>query len=538
MSTQIGTASDYVDLLVKLDAFLTSTGHAWGKRFTGTGDGDLIEYLGTAASVAETITLTATSATSFTAVGTVSGALGTATVGTTFTSAVVTFKITAGTTPYVSGDVWTINVAPAWRREHAQGWADPRFVTTDLLDQNNLLDGSNSSLATRAATSCYMQWEMVTPSRVQRIYAQAPSSTTTRMPTNWTLSWRDNPGDAWTQAGTWAKASWANSEGYEFTTTADAGTHKYWRLDMSGATTSTAIAELALFPYTAAGPLGENSLTRAVYAWTAPGLDGTKDIVCMANTEWSQSSDIWNLVLSMCRTWTSPVNGIGVQPGFITGSTKRLLLGTTPISYWFIVNGQRAIIVTAFQGLMQIGYFGFGLPYEPPSLHAYPAIVGGTAGSAIRFSETNSHPRYMIDPGSASMTVPTTGLSAYFPDGVWRAFANKYPGSTQSADGNDLPPNQSIPGKVWPARYDGSATTFDMIVSNIDGTRTLLPCVLLCYSDTSVPEHTWGEFDGVYWTTGFGASPQGVVRYEGFDHLLVNNVFRTGANHFGAVRLD
>lgn len=65
MSTTSGTATNYLDLLDKLDAFLTTTGHAWAKSFAGTGNGDLTGYIGTASTVAETFTLTATSATSF-----------------------------------------------------------------------------------------------------------------------------------------------------------------------------------------------------------------------------------------------------------------------------------------------------------------------------------------------------------------------------------------------------------------------------------------------------------------------------------------
>jgi flagellar hook protein FlgE len=62
--------------------------------------------------VAQTITITATSATQFTVVGSVSGALGSATVGTPFTSGQINFTIAAGLTPFTAGDTITVPTTP------------------------------------------------------------------------------------------------------------------------------------------------------------------------------------------------------------------------------------------------------------------------------------------------------------------------------------------------------------------------------------------------------------------------------------------
>ncbi|MGH9746525.1 MAG: hypothetical protein ACRD59_10515 [Candidatus Acidiferrales bacterium] len=113
MSAKIGTATDYADLLNVLDTFLTSTGMALTPSFTGTGDGT-IDALGGSAGVAETITVTFTSATAFGVVGSVSGSLGTGAVGTPFTSTKVNFTVTAGGTAFVATDVFTFAVTPPW----------------------------------------------------------------------------------------------------------------------------------------------------------------------------------------------------------------------------------------------------------------------------------------------------------------------------------------------------------------------------------------------------------------------------------------
>lgn len=114
MSYEIGTATSAADLLNKLNTFLTAKGKAYGLSYTGTGNGALTAWDGGASSVSETFTITATSATNFTVVGSVSGSIGPATVGTTFTHAKLTFLISAGGTPFVAGDVFKLNTCPAW----------------------------------------------------------------------------------------------------------------------------------------------------------------------------------------------------------------------------------------------------------------------------------------------------------------------------------------------------------------------------------------------------------------------------------------
>jgi flagellar hook protein FlgE len=75
---------------------------------TNVGNGTVSALSATASTGTQTITLTATSATQFTVVGSVSGALGTATVGTPFSSGAANFTINAGSTAFAVGDSITI----------------------------------------------------------------------------------------------------------------------------------------------------------------------------------------------------------------------------------------------------------------------------------------------------------------------------------------------------------------------------------------------------------------------------------------------
>lgn len=82
--------------------------------YSGTGNGHMEVEAG-CDPVAETITFTASSATEFAVSGTVSGSIGTLTVGTRFTSAQVNALITVGSVAFVGSDVFTVpTTARTW----------------------------------------------------------------------------------------------------------------------------------------------------------------------------------------------------------------------------------------------------------------------------------------------------------------------------------------------------------------------------------------------------------------------------------------
>lgn len=116
MSFEISTASNYTDLLDRIDAFLTTNGKAFDPTFTGVGNGKISAWDGTPTSVAETWTITATSATDFTVSGSTSGAMAAAIVGTPYDNGKIKFLLTAGATPFSVGDIFKINTCPKWTR--------------------------------------------------------------------------------------------------------------------------------------------------------------------------------------------------------------------------------------------------------------------------------------------------------------------------------------------------------------------------------------------------------------------------------------
>jgi hypothetical protein len=76
--------------------------------YSGTGNGKLTEVKGGADSVAENITVTFSSATAFAVSGSVTGSMGSGTVGTRFTCPQISFLVFAAATAFVNTDVFTV----------------------------------------------------------------------------------------------------------------------------------------------------------------------------------------------------------------------------------------------------------------------------------------------------------------------------------------------------------------------------------------------------------------------------------------------
>ncbi len=97
-----------IELLNAYSAYLKSLDPC----YMGNGDGKLVVLFGTDSRKEETITCRATDATHFAVSGSVSGSLGTATLGRAFTSSVANFMITAGQKPWTAGDVIELVMIP------------------------------------------------------------------------------------------------------------------------------------------------------------------------------------------------------------------------------------------------------------------------------------------------------------------------------------------------------------------------------------------------------------------------------------------
>ncbi len=529
MSTETGTAANYLDLLDRLDAFLASAGHAWGVAYAGVGNGRLNAYRGTATSVAETWTLTATSPTAFSVTGAVSGAQAAATVGTAYAAARIAFTIVAGSTAFVAGDQFTLNTSAPWTRLRYVGSIGDvsRFGTgtwSATEPASRAFDGLASASAHQAIATAFPSQLVVQMHRASEVrqFALTCGDSAAHGPRDFTLE-RSADGAIWTAVQSWSAQTWTiawQTRLYDVAT--PPGAHLWWRLNITapqGGQTTVRVGELELREHADRTWALDD---RFEFGWAAPGSGGGAVHVGGALAR-DTGLDIHNWRLSCWRFHDanlSTLAQVGASP------VANLALHNTAIPYWFVANARRVVVAARVSTVYQLAYLGLGLPYEPPSAHPWPGVCAGTDEALRRWSATDTSHRLCFMPGD--------GMHALYPDNVWRRVRNRTPGSGD--DGFD----ETASGKVWPAARNSSGDVQSLLRGRLDGGQVLLPCTIV--HAVSPVFHMWGELDGLFWTSGFGNSAESLIRADhggyGYDHLVLNNVFRTAVEHWGAVRLD
>jgi hypothetical protein len=104
---------------------------------SNTGNGHCTEVAGGPDCVAETYTITFTSATAFGVTGSVSGALAAGVVGTRYSKATIGFLITAGSTAWINGDTLVI-IVTARVYADVSGGAFTGLTTVSTVQKRNL----------------------------------------------------------------------------------------------------------------------------------------------------------------------------------------------------------------------------------------------------------------------------------------------------------------------------------------------------------------------------------------------------------------
>jgi hypothetical protein len=526
---EIGTATDYRDLLAKLNTFLTATGSAFGLTYAGTGNGTLTDYKGGSASVAEVFTITATSSTNFTVVGSSSGSLAAATVGTPYTGTKVQFLLTAGGTAFVAGDKFTFSTAPKWTALRADPGAlvSATGATTGQYACENLIDG-------KLTYDTYRNWQAgALPKTVTFTFAashtiveyviQGPY-TESYSPRTWTFEYWS--GSAWVVADTRTGLTFAQGERRTFVLASGVASTQFRLVVTAANTTTLSIDAVCLHE-----ELNGHDRAMSQYIWQAPGNDGLSEIIVGAHA--LRRDDIDYFDWELCAfTGFSATLGFYAQPGY-HGKLWIPLLNTS-ISYWFVADGRRVVVIAKIGSQYEAAYLGFIEPYFTPQQFPYPIALGGTLafsgtdGSGIPYWNSASF-RYSNSTNyHRSFTHSDYNIWGYLYDaqarlrrldGVWRQF---FVTNTDGVDG------ASTHGWLWPLCHGMS--NLDIC---IDGSYALIPIVF----SEATPNH-WGQFSGVVWLTGQGLSAETLVRVGQVDYLALPNINRTDKNDWFAVRLD
>lgn len=244
----------------------------------------------------------------------------------------------------------------------------------------------------------------------------------------------------------------------------------------------------------------------------APGLSGTEEIFLNIQAYKNVVSDYYNWRMAGAVGYNSSSN-FNNQPG--QSPFEFIYLWNQSISYWFVANGQRVIIVAKVSSVYESAYLGKFLAYGTPGQYPYPVAVGGCgAFYNKRFSLATDDHRAFFHPGS---------MNVYYIDGTWQDFINKTISGGITTQRN-----------VWPFLYEpGPQTVLTWAASDQDGGYPLLPAML----NMSVPANNLlGELDGVFFVPGYSQSSESTITIGGDTYQVFQNVFRTSAEDYMAIK--
>lgn len=536
---EIGTATDHHDLAAKLDTFLKTNGSAFAITYAGTGTGTITAYRGGASSVAESWELTATSATNFTVVGSVSGSIGPATVGTPFSHAKIAFTLNAGGTAFVSGDKFSLATAPKWTQ-----MLGPNAATSTQWRIAFTRNGAGSSGLLRMARVEMM----LTAGGADQIAgsggtADASSVNSTNVAANAADTDNSTFFECGNNTGWWRYTFGSTKAVVEVAITASVAsptigpgdfTVEYW--------SGSAWVPVASFVNESGWGVSERRVFRLnPYIWKAPGNDGTRSIYVGVHPFQNAVGGWYNWRLSGMTAFVA-----GTDFFLQAGALKRLAVSGTdhtygpslPLSngslgYWFVCNGNRVMGVVKSGSNYSPFYLGLIQPYASPGNWPLPLYVGGSlwwstepSSALTTWGIGSSHERHTcfalpISPVDSAAEDGTHGSGMLRkPDGSWLALF---------ARSSFYDVKEEMKGLIWPYAFGMLALKPDL-----DGVYSLMPIMLI----ERAPNNIYGQFDGVQAVTGSSLSAEADVNVGKDRWIAFPDVNRATAGDFFAMKMD
>jgi len=528
-----GTATDYNDLFDKFADYVTLKGSAFGLQYSGTGDGTFTDYGGGADSVAETFTITATSATNFTVTGSVTGSLPAATVGTPYAEDEIEFTITAGGTAFVSGDEFTISTAPKWTAQRISRGCTVLASegNTGATAAQNLVDGKIADTGKEYFTAVvsfpvdieftFVEAETITDYEITAIH----NGTLTYQPKAWTFDYWT--GSAWSTLDTESdQTGWIANEVRSFEVGSPVSATKYrLHITETGSGSYIRIGSVRLRRSTGI----DAAFAGAIFE--APGNDGDSEITVGIHLFERADADYYDW--EICGFDSYSASSEFYQQAGYHGELYIPLWDST-IPYWFVVDGRRAIIVAKLNTQYEIAYLGFLDAYFSPDQWPYPLAVGGSLAlgdppawndTSYRWSNSSTEHSALThaDPGVGTECDPNDHqMRARDWSGTWLGFRGR--------ENDSEPYPQSYKRFIWPV-----CCGLSLLDTNLDGSYTTFEAIL----NTGTP-NTIGELRGVRVVTGQGLTAETTIADPDYvyDWIAFHNVFRTDRDDFLAIALD
>lgn len=242
--------------------------------------------------------------------------------------------------------------------------------------------------------------------------------------------------------------------------------------------------------------------------------------------------DFWGMTgaLADADTVTNHVN---------VGHSVRVLLDANPMTYWFVANGRRFAMVHKISTIFEAAYCGFFLPYATPISYGYPLFIGGSAGPGFQTHNPynwrgleNGH-RHFMSPwyNGASFQFSQPSATLIDPSGQWLEVGNLnnwgHVNIGPEVAGNGV-------GDTGINRV-GMNNVRTHMGSCYGGQYPLLPATFI---QNNPRGQTLGILQGCYWCQGSDNASENIITVGGVDHLVVQDVFRTGLGDYWALALE
>lgn len=483
MAYKTGTATGHEDLLEQFRLWIAGYGtNASAVADPGNvGGGSLGSITTKPATVTETITAVCTDDTvpaTFTISGSVSGVFGTtATAGVAYLNSKVGFTITASGTAFAIDDAFTIAMTVGAMTAAGQAWIEntPTVATT---------------------------------TKISVPYTRSGSTYTATIP-NHDLAAGETIGVAYITTGVDLNADY-NVSAVATTTVSFVGSSTY-----SGGTMPTS------------GYMTVTLKETHLYL-KGIGNGGTDEIFVQLRSYKNTGAGYYNVELRGATGFDAAITAPILNPGI--SSLVDLALSGGAMDYWFIANGRRFVIIAKIGTYYDSAYAGFILPTGLPSEWVYPLCVGGSSTTKKITNGTAGAARSaFFDPQSANCFL-------YEKNGNWLSFDNT---ASYSATSSKVHPNPYSLGfasnthtpPLMPNLYSGT-------IDPVNSTYQLFPFSLMSRRTSPVTKDIFGDLQGVYKVSGHGNAASNIITADGFDHVVIPNVWRATKHDYAAFRLE
>jgi hypothetical protein len=518
MSWTSGTATNYIDFIERLDAFL-KLGHNLRPAYLGTGTGTIINITGTALSVQETITVSFSTASAFTVSGTVSGALGAGTVGVAFTSSVVGFNTTAG---FVGSDSVIFVMTPPWQTKYKHLTRRQNVIkSAGVTSEANAFNHTSTSTAyISPAAPCYIGCEFNMPVSLRKFALQASENAANSNPRDFTLDWSDN-GSAWTTQTTIInQTAWTASEIRNFDIGVDTPAHKYWRINVTANNGGTTLYFGNIYfiepgiPTVSQYALDVSFRTFGEIVWQAPGDTGTgaifvgfKEMFNVANDAYCwQTYGAANFDVDLVHG--SPASQLRAMYGSV------LALRNDTVRYWFIATGSYVAAIGNISTVYVSTYLGLLNLYSNAERFTYPLAIA----SCLNWSSA-----------PARWSITGTGIHHGFWCGDYQGAAVYVRVMAQDGTPMDFSAHTQSSGySIHPGR-----TLFNLN-RNSDNSIPMFPIIL--HSNNN-PRSCIGQLQGMQAISGDGVLSEDTITINRVTSLAIQGVYETSKTTYAAFEL-